>query len=83
MQEVDQINLEGRTVERFTTCARCGRSLRAAQSVMAGYGHKCAEHVFFAELREARLAEADMREIEETPISLVVARAEELREREV
>jgi hypothetical protein len=57
---------------------------------MAGYGHRCAEHVFFAELREARLAEAERRDIarefeeDEVPISLVVARAEQLqKEREI
>jgi hypothetical protein len=51
---------------------------------MAGYGHRCAEHVFFAELREARLLEAEEFENDEVPISLVVARAEELqKEREV
>ncbi len=64
MSDFEQQNLEGATVERFSMCARCGRALRAPQSVMAGYGHSCAEKVFFAHAREERLAEAEARDEE-------------------
>ena len=57
-----QNNLDGEEVRVFATCARCGRELRAAQSVFAGYGHACAQTVFLARLREERLRDAEERE---------------------